>query len=395
MGNLLARLARRRNHRTISHSAYARIGLLGNPSDGYNGKTLSILIKNYHATVTLKPLRSPTITFHPHVSHDRLQYDSLADAATKCDAEGYYGGVRLLKAATHAFFDFWRQRGVNLASQDWIPGFTLSYDTTIPRQSGLSGSSAIIWATLQCLFEHYSLPLHANDCNQCPQYRDVAPVKEELPSLVLSVERRLGIAAGLQDRVIQVYGGVVHMDFHKSIMDAPPANAGKYTPLSSSQLPPLRLLVAQAPSDSGRVHSDLRQRYDNGDADVHAAMKEVAGLADDGRALLTSSSTTTSSSSSSSSWPALFRRNFALRRKMFGDDALGEQNLRMVEIAEAHGFAAKFSGSGGACVATPDVSLMPGGDVEAAEQRLVKACADENIEVHVVQVHQHDNTDDE
>ena len=80
---------------------------------------------------------------------------------------------------------------------------------------------------------------------------------------------------------------------------------------------------------------------------------------------------------------------------MFGDDALGEQNLRMVEIAEAHGFAAKFSGSGGACVATPDVSLMPGGDVEAAEQRLVKACADENIEVHVVQVHQHDNTDDE
>jgi len=33
----------------------ARIGLMGNPSDGFNGKTLSILVANFAATVTLTP----------------------------------------------------------------------------------------------------------------------------------------------------------------------------------------------------------------------------------------------------------------------------------------------------------------------------------------------------
>jgi hypothetical protein len=31
------------------------------------------------------------------------------------------------------------------------------------------------------------------------------------PNIVLSAEKELGIVAGLQDRVAQVYGGLVHM----------------------------------------------------------------------------------------------------------------------------------------------------------------------------------------
>lgn len=34
---------------------------------------------------------------------------------------------------------------------------------------------------------------------------------EEKPGVVLSAEEELGIAAGLQDRVVQVYGGLVYM----------------------------------------------------------------------------------------------------------------------------------------------------------------------------------------
>ena len=41
---------------------------------------------------------------------------------------------------------------------------------------------------------------------------------EERPTLVLRAEEELGITAGLQDRVIQVYGGVVYMDFAKEFM---------------------------------------------------------------------------------------------------------------------------------------------------------------------------------
>ena len=35
--------------------------------------------------------------------------------------------------------------------------FTLSYDTNIPRQVGLAGSSAIVTATVACLIKFYNL----------------------------------------------------------------------------------------------------------------------------------------------------------------------------------------------------------------------------------------------
>jgi len=42
---------------TVSDSCYARVGLMGNPSDGFKGKTLSFLLENFKATVhiTEKP----------------------------------------------------------------------------------------------------------------------------------------------------------------------------------------------------------------------------------------------------------------------------------------------------------------------------------------------------
>lgn len=77
--------------------------------------------------------------------------------------------------------------------------FALSYTTNIPRQAGLSGSSALVLATLRCLIEAHSVEdgISAFD----------------LPSLALAVETSLGIAAGLQDRVVQTFGGCVYMDF--------------------------------------------------------------------------------------------------------------------------------------------------------------------------------------
>jgi hypothetical protein len=36
---------------------------------------------------------------------------------------------------------------------------------------------------------------------------------------VLAAEAELGITAGLQDRVIQVYGGLVYMDFERGLVE--------------------------------------------------------------------------------------------------------------------------------------------------------------------------------
>jgi glucuronokinase len=64
-------------------------------------------------------------------------------------------------------------------------------------QSGLSGSSGIACAALNCFLDFYKVK-HL--------------IKVEVrPNLILAAEKELGIVAGLQDRVAQVYGGLVYM----------------------------------------------------------------------------------------------------------------------------------------------------------------------------------------
>ena len=44
--------------------AYARVGLLGNPSDGYNGQVISFTISNFHAEVTALGARADAAVLH-------------------------------------------------------------------------------------------------------------------------------------------------------------------------------------------------------------------------------------------------------------------------------------------------------------------------------------------
>jgi hypothetical protein len=60
---------------TIQYTAYARVGLLGNPSDGYFGKTLAFSVSNFAATVTLEP--SESLVILPHPVHDPSKFASL------------------------------------------------------------------------------------------------------------------------------------------------------------------------------------------------------------------------------------------------------------------------------------------------------------------------------
>jgi hypothetical protein len=45
---------------------------------------------------------------------------------------------------------------------------------------------------------------------------------------------------------------------------------------------------------------------------------------------------------------ALIEQNFALRRALYTDPVVGAGNIQMVDLATSLGFAAKFTGSGGA-----------------------------------------------
>ncbi|KAI4320490.1 hypothetical protein MLD38_033967 [Melastoma candidum] len=318
----------------IEHKVYARVGLLGNPSDVYHGRTISLSIANFWASVRLQP--SDNLLIHPHPTHDLVNFLSLDHLVSRVQSEGYYGGARLLLAICKVFRDYCKENQIDLHGKN----FALSYDTNIPRQTGLSGSSAIVCAALNCLLDFYNV-------------RHLVKV-EIRPNLVLNAEEQLGIVAGLQDRVAQVYGGLVYMDFTGGAMET--LGHGIYTPLDSSLLPPLFLIYTDNPSDSGKVHSTVRQRWLNGDKFIISNMKEVANLALEGQNAL--------QEKDYSKLAKLMNNNFDLRRTMFGDECLGDVNIKMVEVARKIGASSKFTGSGGAVVA-----FCPEG---ASQEKLLK-----------------------
>jgi glucuronokinase len=300
---------------------HARAGLLGNPSDGYYGKTISCLVGNFKATVTLE--ESDYLSLQPHPQYDPTEFKDIAELAAIYGDQGYYGGLRLLQAACKKFYEVCAARGIKPQG----PNFTMSYETDIPRQVGLSGSSAIVIAALRSLFRWYGVT---------DAFEQV-----EFPTIALETEQQeLGITAGLQDRVIQTYGGAMYMDFDQDLVTA--RGYGRYERLDHALLPPLYLAYVLDPSDSGKIHSDVRRRWNEGEPEVRQAMHTFAGFAEVGRTALLARDYGTFS--------GLMNQAFALRRKIFGDAVLGPDNLRMVELARQYDLPATTCGSGGAIV---------------------------------------------
>jgi glucuronokinase len=128
----------------ITTHAYARAGLVGNPSDGYFGKTIAFSVRNFRATVYL--WESPHFEIVPSAG-DLAKFDSVGSFLRDAKLNGYYGGMRLMKAAVKRFHEYCRANGHELHEGN----FTLSFESDIPRLVGLAGSSAIVTATLRAL----------------------------------------------------------------------------------------------------------------------------------------------------------------------------------------------------------------------------------------------------
>ncbi|MCX6550597.1 MAG: GHMP kinase [Acidobacteria bacterium] len=297
--------------------AFARAGLLGNPSDGYHGKTISISVRNFWAEVVLYEWDSVDIVL---AEGDRARFDSVHDLARDVRLHGYYGGIRLIKATIKRFVGHCDAQGLTLHDRN----FSVRYQTNIPRQVGLAGSSALIVATLRCLMEYYGIEI---------------PIEAQ-PTFVLNVEQEeLRITAGLQDRVIQVYEGLVYMDFDRSrehLVAGLPCY--HYERLDPALLPPLYLAYHVSLGEPTEVfHNNIRERYNRGEALVVDAMSHFASIAAQGReALLTGDSARLA---------ALMNENFDTRRSIY---ALPPWQIGQIETARRCGASAKFAGSGGA-----------------------------------------------
>jgi glucuronokinase len=265
-----------------SGSAFARAALAGNPSDGYGGAVLAVCVPRLaaraEATRADEPLSDPP--------------SALVDA-------------------TIARF------GRSPCAVRW--------STTVPREVGLGGSSAIVTATVRAL---------------CAVHGD-ALAPDELAEMVLAVEvEDLGIAAGPQDRYAQAHGGLVLMDF----AGARP----RVERLEPALLPALYLAWRSGAAEASHaVHGGLRERGD--EPRVRAGMQRLAGHA---RAAARALHDGDHGAFAHALDASVDERTALLD--------LDPRHEAMVRAARGAGASANYAGSGGAIVGTlPPDGLEP------------------------------------
>lgn len=286
-------------------TARPRVGLLGNPSDGYGGKVISFTFEDFEARVTVEDC-------------GRVELGIGGTACIAGDWDAAFaqlaggrlaGGAGLLCAALEQFRGFWAPTEV---------GLKLRFESDIPRQVGLAGSSAIVLATLRALARRFDADIDAL----------------ALADLALRAETEgLGIRAGPQDRIVQSLGGTLFMDFAAGARE-------RVVALDPNALPPL--FIAWIPGlgeSSGKIHDVVRHRWERGDPDVIDAMRVFPGLAREGRACL--------ERGNHARFADLVDANYDARAAIW---ELAARDRELVAIGRRFGAAVKFCGSGGSVV---------------------------------------------
>ncbi|MEW6072301.1 MAG: hypothetical protein AB1726_06835 [Planctomycetota bacterium] len=307
-----------------------RAGLLGNPSDGWGGRVIAFTFLDFAARVHLEDAPRPAVVAPDGTAREAESLAALAELAANPPRAA--DGTALPRAALARFLRHCAARGAGPAA---LPRFSpllrfrLSYASTIPRQVGFGGSSAIVVATLRALAARFAV--------------EIPPA--ELAELALAAEtEELGITAGPQDRVVQSYGGLLDMDFR------PPRGPASYTRLDPALLPPLYVAWSPVPGDpSGEAHREIRRRCAGGDPDLQEARAVFPRLAAEGRECL--------ERGDQARLCDLLDANFAARAAI---GPLSPADHALVRIGRAAGAAVKLAGSGGGVVGIPrDPSAWP------------------------------------
>jgi glucuronokinase len=265
----------------VRSAAHARVALAGNPSDGYGGSVVACTLADLGVQAIARPARAIDVT----PSSELVRVTIIRFASD------------LHPAAART---------------------EVRWSTSIPREVGLGGSSAIVIATLRAL---------------CALYR-VRLAEAEMAELALAIEvEELGITAGLQDRVAQCFGGLTFMDFdprHRS-----------YERLDPKRMPPLVVAWrSDAGTESGSVHASLRERYERGEPVVVESLRELGRLGRAARAAI--------DSGDSEELGRCVDQSFDARQRML---PLDPRHVEMIDCARRSGASANYAGSGGAIVA--------------------------------------------
>jgi galactokinase/mevalonate kinase-like predicted kinase len=284
----------------IRATAPGRCGIIGNPTDMYGGSVLSCSIPR-RATVTL-------------TACDRLTLETGGQTHELRDRTGFHiRGDR---------FDVPRAVLSHLRLYD-LP-VRLTYDSAIPYQGGLSGSTALVAATLRVILRHQGVSYHQHHFAELVRYVEL---------------NRMGIVCGYQDAYMVTFGGLNYMEFrdkefYRAVADEPYATIESLSALAPAM--PFILAHTGMRHHSGAVHKPLRDRWLDGEQAVVEGYLRIGKLAREGkRAFL------------DGDWERLARlmtENHAIQRELGGS---GPENEVLIEAAlDAGALAAKLAGAG-------------------------------------------------
>ncbi len=291
----------------------ARAALAGNPSDGHGGAVVATVVPSLAAVVSVE--RASHFSF----AGSPVQFASIGEVSDWIGQGGHDGDQPLMQAALTTLY---RRFDADLSPHRF------QFSTTIPRSLGLAGSSAIVASTIISMIGSHQEDLWAHE---------LVDRSELIPSLALEAERDiLGIPAGLQDRVVQIFGGTVAMEFGDEHMRTLHGlEVGSYRAVGPL---PDGLFVAyrNSPgSDSGTVHRAV-------DVNDDGFQRAMALAADAARSAADAIDRADVEALGAAMDATFDQRAFAF--------PLDPAHVEMVDIARANGASANYTGSGGAIV---------------------------------------------
>jgi len=280
---------------TAYSSAPGRIGILGNPSDIYGGKVIAMTIQ-FRAEVWINCANNFSVLMADGRKADK-SLSNLIEASLK----------RLIREG-------WIKEEVPIE---------VLVKTSIPREAGMGGSTAIIVAFLDACRKMFRL--------EYDNYR--------LAEIAQKVEHKdLGIVAGYNDRYAISLGGLIFMDFTGKNVDREVWEGEPYAKIRTIQTSDIPLVCGYwgVKRRSGDVHAQIRRRYLQGDSEISEAIKHLIKSTEEGEEAIIQSD-----------WKALaelMNENYEIARKV-GWTYLIDEKLRNIGL-KGGAIAAKLGGAG-------------------------------------------------
>jgi galactokinase/mevalonate kinase-like predicted kinase len=316
--------------RTLVCSAPGRAGIIGNPTDMYGGAVLSCSV-GMRARARLEP--APELVLETSGQVCRItDQDDLRPQGDLFDV-------------VRAILDY--AYGCGQA-----PPITcrLQYESEIPMQSGMSGSTALLVAILRALLAWQG------------QHLDPYRLAERARYIELN---HLEVVCGYQDAYMCTFGGLNYMDFRgKSFYRSEEAELFATIEPLGDYVPELPFVLGYTgvQHSSDDVHRPIRERWLEGEREVVEAYEHITKIARMGKKALLLQD-----------WPTLgdlMNENHAIQRDLGGSGRSNERLIAAALDAGAPGAKLAGAGSGGTIIA-----LWPREDATPLEEALHEAGA--------------------